>query len=339
MSDKQLSKISREQQLQELQSRVTPIVNVDIVVFRRWNKDDKLVEPEFLIGRRNKESRPHGHNIKRLFPGGRMHYDEAPQDAALRILAKELPWVEAQIKKIVAAQSDKWYDKRAYGITLYYLFEYVSGEPEINDALDAFEWSNEAQMRSRADLYQLNVQLLPEIQATIRTMNSTQDELLVEVDKENNEIGTIEKRAAHNTNQRYHRAAHIMLFNTKWEVVLQKRSMNKASAPWKRDMPGWHHASGHTIEQTAQQELMEEMWVSTELNLERIWLKVTDTQAEYYYLYRGISDGPYWFDKNEVAAISSFDCEKLLSWFYDDEYDILDHVYEYTKELSHIRKK
>jgi isopentenyl-diphosphate delta-isomerase len=92
-------------------------------------------------------------------------------------------------------------------------------------------------MRKKDNAYVMNVQLLPEIKATIRTMNSTQDEILVEVDKDNNEIGTIEKRTAHNTNKRYHRAAHIMIFNSQGQVVLQQRSLNKTSQPGKRDMP------------------------------------------------------------------------------------------------------
>jgi hypothetical protein len=62
-------RITKEQQRDELKDRVTPVINVDIVVFRWKNNDDKLVDPEFLIGRRNTASRPHGHDIKWLFPG------------------------------------------------------------------------------------------------------------------------------------------------------------------------------------------------------------------------------------------------------------------------------
>jgi isopentenyldiphosphate isomerase len=129
-----------------------------------------------------------------------------------------------------------------------------------------------------------------------------------------------------------------MIFNSQGQVVLQQRSLNKTSQPGKRDMPWWHHAAGHTIEQTAAQELMEEMWISTDLSLQRIGLYLSDTQAEYYYLYYGICDGPFGYDSNEVAAIHSFDCQKLLAGLYDADYEILKHVKTYTEELRFVRK-
>lgn len=328
--------ITPTQQLAELTNRIPPILNVDTVVFRRKDPDDTTSHPEFLVGHRNPEKYADMVIDEWLFPGGRMHYDETPQETAHRILAKELPGVQAHFKKIIAAQPDRGYDHRAYGVTLYYLFEYISGEPEKNPDFDAFAWLDEAGMRAKENMLPLDVQILPEIHATIRTMNSTQDELLVEVDADNNEIGKIEKRVAHNTNERYHRAAHIMIFNTKWEVVLQKRSKNKERGAGKRDMPWWHQAYGHTMEQTADQELMEEMGVSTPLTLHRIGLKKTASQGEWYYLYYGITDGPFGFDKNEVEAVASFDCEKLLARGYDGEFEILEHVYGYTEELRGV---
>ncbi len=330
--------ITPAQQLAELTSRVTPILNVDAVVFRRKDPDDTTSDPEFLVGHRNPDKYPDVVIDERLFPWGRMHYDETPQEAAHRILEKELPGVQAHFKKIIAAQSDRGYDHRAYGVTIYYLFEYISGEPEQNQDFDAFKRMDEETMRNHENILALDVQLLPEIHTTIRTMNSTQDEILVEVDADNNEIGKIEKRVAHNTTERYHRAAHIMIFNTHGQVVLQKRSKNKERGAGKRDMPGGHQAYGHTMEQTARQELIEEMWVETTLTLQRIGLKQTSTQSERYYLFSGISDGPFGFDKNEVEAVACFDCEKLLAGEYDGEYDILPHVYEYTQELRGVRE-
>jgi len=107
-------------------------------------------------------------------------------------------------------------------------------------------------------------------------------------------------------------------------------------------MPGGHQAFGHTMEQTANQELMEEMGVSTSLTLHRIGLNTTETQAERYYLFYGISDGPFGFDKNEVEAVACFDCEKLLARGYEGEdnggFEILEHVYEYTQELRGVRE-
>lgn len=54
------------------------------------------------------------------------------------------------------------------------------------------------------------------------------------------------------------------------------------------------------------------------------------------YLFYGISDGPFGYDRNEVEAIALLDCEKLLAGEYDGEYDILPHVYVYTEELKGV---
>lgn len=117
--------ISPAQQLIELTNRITPILNVDIVVFRRKDPDDTTSDPEFLIGHRNPQKYKDIIIDEWLFPGGRMKYDETPQEAAHRILVNELPGVQAHFKKIIAAQPDRGYDHRAYGVTLYYLFEYI----------------------------------------------------------------------------------------------------------------------------------------------------------------------------------------------------------------------
>jgi hypothetical protein len=92
------------------------------------------------------------------------------------------------------------------------------------------------------------------------------------------------------------------------------------------------------MNETAHAELLEEMGIETELNLQRIGLKQTDSQSEYYYLYYGIHDGPYAFDKYEVQRVMAFDCQKVVDGNYDKEYSILPHVYEYIKELSFLRK-
>lgn len=80
------------------------------------------------------------------------------------------------------------------------------------------------------------------------------------------------------------------------------------------------------------------MGVKTELSLHRIGLYQDNKQLEYYYLYYGVCDGPFGFDKNEVEAVHEFDCQKLINGEYDDKYDILNHVKQYTQELRFVRE-
>jgi len=328
--------VTKEDQIKELTNRVPPILNIDLVIFRK-DKDDLYSEPEFLVGKKllhiNRENK-----IERIFPGWRMHFDETPEETISRIVQKEVPWIEVKIKKMITAVSDKWYDHRCNGITMEYLLEYQSWEAIAWDEFIELKWMNRKDLENTGWMYSLQLSTLNEVMVTIAGMNSTQDEILLQVDKDNKEIGSVLKREAHSNPLVYHRAAHIMLFDSAKQVILQQRAPTKATGANKRDMPGGHQTLWQGIDETAHAELLEEMGIETELKLQRIGLKKTDSQSEYYYLYYGIHDGPYAFDKYEVQKVMAFDCQKLLDGYYDKEFAILPHVYDYVRELEFLRK-
>ena len=83
-------------------------------------------------------------------------------------------------------------------------------------------------------------------------------------------------------------------------------------------------------------ELSEELGITTNLQFVRKDLYKSKFQAEFYYLYYGVDDGPYGFDRNEVAQIRVFNCQKLLNGDYADDFEILEHVYGYVKELEGV---
>src|SRR3989344_5610811 len=318
--------ITREQQIKELVDRVPPIVNVDIVIMKDW---------KYLVGRRG-ENAPDPDVHHWLFPGSRMRFGETPQETALRVLKNEVPGVDAQLKKLITVISDRGYDARANGITIYYLFNYLSGEPKPNIQLDQFRWVDKNEYMKIQHHYELEIMIFNEVDQTVRTMNTSEDEILVEVDKDNNEIGSILKREAHMSPVRYHRAAWIFLFNSKGQVILQQRGFNKTHNPGQWDMAGGHQIFGNTIEQTAQQELAEEMGIETALRMKEAGLYKSEWQSEFHYLYWGVHDGPYKFDANEVAQIKAFDCQKLVDKRYDKEYPIMKHVYEQLEILRSV---
>lgn len=315
--------VTKEQHLQELIRRVTPIINVNVIV----RKGEHL-----LLGR-------HAQFPGWLFPGSRMLWNETPQETALRVLKNEVPGVTASLKKFVAINTDHGWDSRAYGVNLYYLCDYISGEPISNENLQDFRWVGRDAFITSEDIYQIEKDLAQELDIAIRSINISEDEVLVEVDENDKEIGKITKKEAHKTSSRFHRAAHIMIFTSKGEVILQQRSWNKMTGPGKWDMPGGHQVYGQTIEQCAASELMEEMGVSVELNFVRKGLYQSDSQSEFYYLFTGISDGPYGFDKNEVEQIRIFDCEKLLRKEYSESDNVYEHVYGYIEELRPFWQK
>jgi isocitrate dehydrogenase len=44
--------VSKEEQIKELENRIPPIVNIDLVIFRK-DKNDAYSSPEFLVGRKD----------------------------------------------------------------------------------------------------------------------------------------------------------------------------------------------------------------------------------------------------------------------------------------------
>ncbi|PJA12254.1 hypothetical protein COX64_04770 [Candidatus Dojkabacteria bacterium CG_4_10_14_0_2_um_filter_Dojkabacteria_WS6_41_15] len=315
--------VTKEQHLKELKTRIPPILNVDIIIRKG----------ELLLIARHKDSLTNPKEPKWMFPGSRMHWDETPQETALRVLANEVPGVTASLKKLVSVVSDKGWDNRANGIYIYYVFDYISGEPKANVQMIDFKWVTHQEFTSADDIYSIDQNLAKELDVAIRGINISEDEVLTEVNKDDEEIGKIIKKEAHSSNKRFHRAAHLMIFTSKGEVILQQRSWNKMSGPGKWDMPGGHQVLGQTIEQCAASELAEEMGISIDLTFVRKGLYQDTNQSEYYYLYAGISDGPYGFDKNEVEQIKVFDCKKLLLKEYEEAPQVLDHVFGYIKEL------
>ncbi len=77
-------------------------------------------------------------------------------------------------------------------------------------------------------------------------------------------IKSIPKKEAHETWE-FHQAWHIWIYNSKWEVLLQKRSKNKDSYPslWDISVAG-HISSWETMNEWILRELKEELWENLE---------------------------------------------------------------------------
>lgn len=316
--------------LHEIQSKVPPMVNINVVIYKN-HPDGSMFETEFLWWWKII------HENKWITPWSRMKAYEKPQEAVYRVIDKEVRWIQINLKRLITADSND-NDERSRNINLYYLCEYISGEMEYSDTFEKVQRFTLEQLKKLPNLYDQDSAILEDLEQTMNLINSNQDELLVQVDNEDKEIWYISKKIAHSSNQVHHRAAHIFLFNTKWEVILQLRSRNKASHPLRRDMHGGHQTWWQTIDQCAKAELSEEVGISWDLKFHHKKHFFKDRQSEFAYCYTIIHDGPYGFDRNEVEELWNFNCENIINGFYDTEYKILPHVKEYLIELEDIWK-
>ena len=90
-------------------------------------------------------------------------------------------------------------------------------------------------------------------------------EYVVLVDAHDNQIGLMEKQAAH-VNPTLHRAFSIFIFNSKGEMLLQQRALTKYHTPglWTNTCCS-HPRDGESLEQATKRRLMEEMGMECDL--------------------------------------------------------------------------
>lgn len=163
-----------------------------------------------------------------------------------------------------------------------------------------------------------------------------EDELLVQVDSKNRDIGAIFRQEAHSNPNTYHRSACVMVFNSKGEIILNKRSVFKLMDKGKWDMAGGHQDYGQTIDQTAKMELLEEMGIKGKLKLLDIELRKEKNQNEYSYTYYIIHDGPYNYQTQEVEEIKAFNCNDILNGKYDKKFKFLKYIKTKLNKYKYI---
>lgn len=89
------------------------------------------------------------------------------------------------------------------------------------------------------------------------------EEIVAIVDRDNRPIGAVSRRIMRQQ-QLIHRACYILVFNSKGELFIQKRTQNKDIYPGYWDLAaGGVVLAGESYEESAQRELREELGVTT----------------------------------------------------------------------------
>jgi len=100
-----------------------------------------------------------------------------------------------------------------------------------------------------------------------------------------------------------HRAVHVLVFNRKGEVFLQKRSMTKDKSPglWDSSASG-HVDSGEDYEACAVRELREEIGLLLAQPPQRLFKLAAceATDQEHVWVYQCTADGPFQLNAQEI---------------------------------------
>lgn len=114
-----------------------------------------------------------------------------------------------------------------------------------------------------------------------------------------------------------HRAVHVLVFNSRGEVFLQKRSMLKDRQPgvWDSSSSG-HVDSGEHYDETAVRELREEIGLTIKTPLKKLF-KIDACEAtdnEFVWIYRCESEGPFQLHPDEIDRGDWFAPDYVAKW-------------------------
>ena len=154
------------------------------------------------------------------------------------------------------------------------------------------------------------------------------EEIFDIVNERDEVIGQMPRPQVHRQGRR-HRAIHVLVFNARGEIFLQKRSMTKDTFPgaWDSSASG-HVDCGEDYDACAVRELREELGLVMEAAPARLFkiAACAATGQEFVWVYRLESEGPFvlhpeeiergeWFTPARVNELTSLQPDDFASGF------------------------
>ena len=168
------------------------------------------------------------------------------------------------------------------------------------------------------------------------------EEKVVLIDENDNEIGTEEKMKAHKEGK-LHRAISVFIFNSKGEMLIQKRADKKyhCGGLWTNTCCS-HPRHGESYEESANRRLEEEMGINVDLkDIFNFTYKAEFdnglTEHEHDHVFIGTFDGEPKPNPNEVGDWKWVNTEELFNdikenpnkytyWFKEIEERVVSHI-------------
>jgi len=149
------------------------------------------------------------------------------------------------------------------------------------------------------------------------------EEIFDIVNERDEVIGQRPRREVHQLGL-WHRAVHILVFNARGEVFLQKRSMLKDTAKGKWDSSTSGHVdSGEDYDTSAVRELGEEIGLYVNATPQRLFKidACKETGWEFCWIYRCESEGPFVLHPEEIETGAWFAPETVTRWVQEKPMD------------------
>lgn len=149
-------------------------------------------------------------------------------------------------------------------------------------------------------------------------MNKESEIQVVCVDLNDKEIGIAEKMEAHRLGL-LHRAVSVFLFNTKGEMLIQKRALSKyhSGGLWANACCS-HPIPGESSLMAAERRLFEELGIKAQLSFRDVFhyraaVGLDLIEHEIDHLFTGLYDGASRLDPNEVEEVKWMPVSEIIS--------------------------
>jgi isopentenyl-diphosphate delta-isomerase type 1 len=134
-----------------------------------------------------------------------------------------------------------------------------------------------------------------------------------------------------------HRAVHVLVFNSRRELFLQKRSMLKDRQPgvWDSSCSG-HLDSGEDYDACAVRELREEIGLALSRPPQRLFKLdgCEETDQEFVWVYRCESEGPFTLHPEEIECGGWFAPAEVTRWMAERPQEFASALLLIWKRLS-----
>lgn len=138
------------------------------------------------------------------------------------------------------------------------------------------------------------------------------DELLEIVDGQGQVKGLTPRSEIHGNPALMHRVAHVLVFNHKGEILLQKRSMKKDVAPGRWDTSvGGHVDPGESPEAAALREMKEELGVECSIEFLHSYIHSNPYETELVYTFQAVMEGGFNFNPDEIEGIGFWGLDEI----------------------------
>ncbi len=142
-----------------------------------------------------------------------------------------------------------------------------------------------------------------------------EEEILDVVDKQGNVLETRTRSEIHGNPDLMHRVVHVLVFNSRGDLLLQKRSTSKDVAPGKWDTSvGGHVNAGESLLAACARETEEELGIiDCPTEFLYTYIHSNTYESELVYTYRCIYDGEITYQEDEIDAVKPWDIKDIKS--------------------------